>query len=214
MIRSVLAVSLVLAQRVLLAAPQSTIAAQQPQTVAAQQPQTVTAQQLQTVAAQQLQTVAAQQPQTVALLDYHAKVPASWASRTPSSTMRLAEYVAGAPGGAEVVVYFFGTSQGGTVDANLTRWKSQFSNPKGGAVEEKVTHDKSGVFPLTIAEYRGTYARGIGAGSAPEAARPNQILTAVVAETPKGTLFFQLFGPVAAVEAQRAAYLDFVRSMK
>lgn len=113
-----------------------------------------------------------------------------------------------------MVVYFFGTSQGGSVDANLTRWKSQFTNPNGGAVQEKISHEKSGAFTLTIAEYRGTYARGIGAGSAPEAERPNQILTAVVAETPKGTLFFQLFGPVAAVEAQRAAYLEFVRSMK
>ena len=155
-----------------------------------------------------------QQPQTVKLLEYQAKVPTAWTAKTPSSTMRLAEYVAGAPGGAEVVVYFFGASQGGTVDANLARWKGQFSNPNGGAVEEKITHEKSGVFPLTIAEYRGTYARGMGAGSAPAQALPNHILTAVVAETPKGTLFFQLFGPVAAVEAQRAAYLDFVRSMK
>ena len=155
-----------------------------------------------------------QQPQTVKLLEYQAKVPTGWTSKTPSSTMRLAEYVAGAPGGAEVVVYFFGTSQGGTVDANLARWKSQFSNPSGGAVQEKITHEKNAAFPLTIAEYRGTYARGMGAGSAPAQALPNHILTAVVAETPKGTLFFQLFGPVAAVEAQRAAYLDFVRSMK
>lgn len=154
------------------------------------------------------------QPQSVALLDYHAAVPAAWTFRKPSSTMRLAEYVAGAPGGAEIVVYYFGASQGGTVDANLERWKSQFSNPKGGAVEEKITHEKSGAFPLTIAEYRGTYARGIGPGSAPEAARPNNTLIAVVAETPKGTLFFQLFGPTEAVNAQRAAYLDFVRSMK
>ena len=190
MMRYLSTVSLLLAQPVLLAAPQFTIAAQQPQ------------------------TVAAQQPQTVALLDYHTKVPASWTSRAPASTMRLAEYVAGAPGGAEVIVYFFGMSQGGTIDANLTRWKGQFSNPNGGAVEEKITHEKSGAFPLTIAEYRGTYARGIGAGSAPEAARPNQILTAVVAETPKGALFFQLFGPAAAVDAQRDAYLNFVRNLK
>ena len=54
----------------------------------------------------------------------------------------------------------------------------------------------------------------MGAGSAPETARPNQTLTAVITETPKGTLFFQLFGPAAAVEAQRAAYLEFVRSIK
>ncbi len=155
-----------------------------------------------------------QQPQTVALLDYHATVPAAWTFRKPSSTMRLAEYVAGSAGGAEVVVYFFGPSQGGTVDANLARWKSQFSNPSGAPVDEKISHEKSGAFPLTIAEYHGTYARGTGAGSAPDEARPDHVLLAIVAETPKGTLFFQLFGPTAAVAAQRTAFLAFVHSLK
>lgn len=157
---------------------------------------------------------AATKPQTVALLDYHATVPATWTFRKPSSNMRLAEYVAGTAGGAEVVVYFFGPAQGGTVDANLTRWKSQFRNPSGGAVEEKISHEKSGTFPLTIAEYRGTYARGMGAGSSAADALPDHILTAVVAETPKGTLFFQMYGPSKAVQAERARYLEFVRSLK
>lgn len=156
---------------------------------------------------------------TVTLLGYTATIPNGWTPRTPSSSRRLAEFVAGTPNpgaglGAEVVVYFFGPGQGGSVDANLARWKSQFSNPDGGAVSERVTHDKAGSFPLTIAEYRGTYARGIGMGSAPEQARTNHVLVAVVAETPKGTLFFQLFGPAAAVEAQRAAYVAFVQGLK
>ena len=154
---------------------------------------------------------------TVSLLDYKTVLPAGWSSRAPSSSMRLAEFVAGAPTagavGAEVIVYFFGPGQGGPVDANLARWKGQFSNPAGGPVSEVVTHEKT-AFPLTVAEYRGTYARGVGMGSAPEAARPNHMLVAVVAETPKGAIFFQLFGPAAAVEAQRAAYLKFVRGLK
>ena len=128
--------------------------------------------------------------------------------------MRLADFVAGAPGGAEVVVYFFGPSQGGTVDANLERWKSQFSNPAGKPVEQKVSREKSGVFNLTIAEYHGTYARGIGAGSAQQDALPNHVLIAVIAETPKGTITFQMFGPTTATETQRTAYLDFIRSLK
>ncbi len=129
--------------------------------------------------------------------------------------MRLAEYVIPSPqGSAEVVVYFFGPSQGGTSDANLARWKSQFSNPDGGTVFERVSHDSTAIAKLTVAEYRGTYARGIGTGSAPDAARPNNTLLAVVAETPKGTLFFQLFGPHAAVDAARASYLTFVRGLK
>lgn len=148
-------------------------------------------------------------------LEYETTVPSNWTSRTPSSSLRLAEYATPTVEGgmAEVVVYYFGKGQGGSVDANLERWKSQFSNPSGSAVEEKVTHPIA-PFPTTIAEYRGTYARGVGDGSDANAARPNHMLIAVVAETPRGTLFFQCFGPVAAVEAQQAAYLQFALGLK
>ncbi len=149
-------------------------------------------------------------------LEYSATVPAAWTSRAPSSSMRLAEYVTPAVDGkgAEVIVYFFGKGQGGGPEANLARWKGQFSNPTGGAVVEKVSHEKSGDIAYTIAEYQGTYARAVGAGSSAEDARPNHTLIAVVAETPRGTLFFQCFGPVPAVEAARATYLSFVRGLK
>lgn len=171
------------------------------------------------VAAALVGTASAARAQSPAprLLEYQATVPAAWTTRAPSSSMRLAEYVVGpaaAGGNAEVVVYFFGSGQGGTADANLARWKSQFSNPAGGPVFEQVTHDSTSVAKLTVAEYRGTYARGIGMGSAPEAARPNNTLVAVVAETPRGMLFFQLFGPQAAVESARASYLAYVKSLR
>jgi hypothetical protein len=45
--------------------------------------------------------------------------------------MRAASYtVAAAPGDAapsECVVYFFGAGQGGSIEANFERWKSQFT---------------------------------------------------------------------------------------
>ncbi|MCC6244067.1 MAG: hypothetical protein IT353_14595 [Gemmatimonadaceae bacterium] len=152
------------------------------------------------------------QSTTATFLEYTTTVPAAWQSKSPSSSMRLAEYVA--PGSAEVVVYYFGKGQGGSPEANLERWQSQFSNPTGGPVDARVTRDTTGAYPMTIAEYRGTYARGIGTGSDESAARPNHTLIAIVAETPRGTLFFQCFGPNAAVEAQRAAYLKFVKALK
>jgi hypothetical protein len=131
--------------------------------------------------------------------------------------MRLAEFALpskDSAAGAEVIVYFFGQGQGGSVEANLARWKAQFSMPDGSAVPEAVTRDSAGAFPITFAEYRGTYARGIGAGSSPEAARPNQALIAGIAETPRGTLFIQLFGPADAVQAQRDAFTRFVKGLK
>jgi hypothetical protein len=161
--------------------------------------------------------VTAHAQKTATFLDYTTQIPTTWTSRPPASSMRLAEYTTPAPagtGGAEVIVYFFGKGQGGSPDANLARWKGQFSNPGGGPVQEKVSKDTAGDIPLTIAEYRGTYARAVGMGSAPEDARPNHMLIAVVAESPRGTIFFQCFGPTAAVESQRAAYLQFVKRLK
>jgi hypothetical protein len=159
------------------------------------------------------------QANTVSFLDYRTSVPADWTPRAAASTMRLAEYVVAplpsAPnaGGAEVIVYFFGKGQGGNVQANLTRWKAQFSTTDGSPVPETITRDSTGAFPITFAEYGGIYARGIGAGDAANA-KPGQTLLAGIAETPRGTLFIQLFGPTARVVAERATLMRFVRGLK
>lgn len=153
---------------------------------------------------------------TVTLLDYSAPVPASWVAVSTTSSMRLAQYTIPAGDGsvgAEVVVYFFGKGQGGNVDANLARWREQFSTPDGSPVYEKVARDSSGAFPVTVAEYRGTYARGIGAGDAANA-KTGQSLIAAIAETPRGTLFFQLFGATANAAAQRDALVQFVKALR
>jgi hypothetical protein len=154
---------------------------------------------------------------TVVLLDYHTTVPATWTSRAASSKMRLAEFVtppADGAAGAEVVVYFFGKGQGGSVESNIARWVSQFSSSNGSPVSPIVSRDSTAPFPITFAELRGTYARGVGAGSSPELARPGQTLLAGIAETPNGTLFIQLFGPAASVAAQHDAFVRFVTGLR
>src|SRR5262249_40895999 len=158
---------------------------------------------------------AAQAP-TVTLLGYTTTVPVGWTARTPSSSMRLAEYTIPAPDGsvgAEVIVYFFGKGQGGEVEPNLARWRAQFSTADGSKGPETITRDSSGAFPITIAEYTGTYARGIGAGDASQA-KPGQTLVAAIVETPRGTMFVQLFGASARVAAERAPLVKFVKGLK
>jgi hypothetical protein len=145
-------------------------------------------------------------------LDYKTTVPAGWTTRAPSSNMRLAEYTIPSVNG-EVVVYFFGKEQGGTVPANLARWKGQFSTPDGSPVPEVVTRDSSATFPITFVEYRGTYARGVGAGDASQA-KAGQMLFAGIAETPRGTLFVQMFGPMDGVATQREAFKTFLKSLR
>jgi hypothetical protein len=156
------------------------------------------------------------QGSSITLLDYRTTVPSGWVARAPSSTSRLAQFVLPGPdsaSGAEVVVFFFGKAQGGNVEANLARWRDQFSTPDGSPVPERVTRDSSGTVPITIAEFRGTYRRGIGAGAA-DSVRTGQALVAAIAETPRGTLFIQLFGAAPRVAREREAFVQFVKGLK
>ena len=152
------------------------------------------------------------QGSTITLLDYKATVPTTWVSKTPSSTSRLAQFIAPGPDSAEIVVFFFGASMGGNVDANLTRWRGQFTSGEAKPASERVTRDSTGKFPLTIAEYSGTYRRGVGMGSA-DSVRTGQTLIATIVETPRGAMFIQIFGPSARVAAERDTYLKFVKGI-
>ncbi len=156
------------------------------------------------------------QASPLTLLGYHTSAPADWVARPPASSSRLAQFVVPGPtlaDSSEVVVFFFGTAQGGNVDANLERWRSQFSTPDRSPVPEQVTRDSTGTFPITIAEFSGSYRRGIGAGSA-DSVRTGQTLVATIVETPRGTLFIQLFGPTGPVAREREAFLRFVKELK
>ena len=65
------------------------------------------------------------------------KAPPEWIVEKPSSAMRLAQYklpkVDGDSEDASLVLYFFGENQGGSVQANLERWVSQFEQPDGSS---------------------------------------------------------------------------------
>jgi hypothetical protein len=153
---------------------------------------------------------------TIELLGYHTTVPATWNRKTPSSSSRLAQFAvhgANPSDDAEVVAFFFGATQGPNVDDNLTRWREQFSNPDGSPVPETIARDSSGAFPLTIAEFHGTYRRGVGAGSA-DSVRTGQTLVATIVETPHGTLYIQFFGPSATVAMHRAEFVRVVKELK
>lgn len=153
--------------------------------------------------------------QTVSLLEYQASVPATWQSHPATSSMRLAEYIVPRTDGtrAEVIVYYFGQGQGGSADANIVRWTSQFTSADGGPVTPRVMTVEGTAFVTTVAELEGTYARGVGMGS-PAEAQDDQGLVAAVVETPRGNLFLQLFGDRAAVAEARQDFLDMVTSIR
>lgn len=147
---------------------------------------------------------------------WRAPLPANWQAQPPASTMRTAQYrVPGARGAAdgEVAVFFFGTGQGGAQEANIERWKSQFSQPDGRPVNPRISRYKVGALPVTVVELNGTYARGVGMGPQGDA-RPDQTLLVAMIETPEGRYTFQLYGPRATVAAHRKGFEALVRGFK
>lgn len=151
---------------------------------------------------------AAQAPKTgqFSALGYAAPVPAAWQSQPPSSQFRLAQYrVPGTVGDAEVVVFFFGKGQGGSVAANIERWSSQFTAADGKPVKAKTQVQTVNGLPVTTVELNGSYARGMGSGPQGDA-RPNQTLLVAVVEAPEGNLTMQLWGPRATVDSQRKGF--------
>src|SRR5215472_3769813 len=72
--------------------------------------------------------------------------PAGWKNEG-SRPMRAATYSVPAAAGdqdpAECVVYFFGAGQGGSIEANIERWKGQFlqdGHPANAQIGKKTIH--------------------------------------------------------------------------
>ena len=150
------------------------------------------------------------------LLRLTAPVPAGWVSQPPASSMRLAQFqVPGKSrqGDAEVIFFYFGQGQGGSIDANIARWQSQFTSPDGKPIKPIVQHLTASGLPLTTVELTGSYARGMGMGPA-GAPTPDQMLLVAILETPQGNLHIQMHGPRATVTANRGDFLATVRGIK
>jgi hypothetical protein len=147
-------------------------------------------------------------------------VPAGWVSKTPSSSMRLADFTLPRTGtdkeDATFTVYFFG-GQGGSVQANLDRWIGQMQQPDGRASKDaaKTTtlSSKAGL-KITLVDVPGTYVAEVTPGSAERLNKPGFRQIAAVVETPGGPHFVKLVGPAGTVAKWEASTRSFLQSLR
>jgi hypothetical protein len=131
--------------------------------------------------------------------------------------MRAATYgVPAAPGDhdpAECAVYFFGQGSGGSIQANLDRWKGQFQRA-GQPADAKI--DKRTVHGLTVTtiETSGDYS-GMGGPMAQQASvAHNYRLLGAIVEGPGGNIFVKFTGPAKTVEANRKQFDQLLASFQ
>jgi hypothetical protein len=144
--------------------------------------------------------------------------PNGWIAVTPSSSMRKAQYQVPKTEGdredAECVVYYFGTSGGGGIDANLDRWVSQFEQPNGGDSRSvlKVYDRRVAGMDVTEVELSGTYVAETAPGSGVHLNKPGFAMRGAIIESDHGAYYAKLVGPAATVANQAAAFRGLVDS--
>ncbi len=135
--------------------------------------------------------------------------PSGWTSKGATS-MRAATYPVG---DAECVVYFFGQNQGGTVEANMTRWNGQFTvngKPAPAKTAKKTIHGLN----VSLMDVTGTYAGMSGPMMAPDAPKADYRMLAAIVEGPGGNIFVKFTGPAKTIAANQQkfdALLDSIR---
>ena len=136
-------------------------------------------------------------------------------SRTPKSSMRAAEFGVEGDAQSELAVFYFGADQGGGVEANMSRWISQFKQADGS--EAKATRGERSTHGISVStvEATGTYNGGMAApGAPPPAAISEAMLLGAIAKGPQGSVFFKLVGPRASLEAARPAFDQLIASLE
>jgi len=133
-------------------------------------------------------------------------VPSAWSRVEHPSPLRIATYrvarASGDPADAELTI----TRAGGSLEANIRRWKAQFRQAPGATTGLRRQQTVNGIVVTTI-ELRGTYLGRSSSdepGAAAEPPRPDYAMVVVIAHLAGAPYFFKLVGPARTVDGARA----------
>ena len=120
--------------------------------------------------------------------------------------MRAATYTVAAAAGdhedAECVVYFFGKGQGGGVQANLDRWKGQFSQASAPKLGKRTIHG----LPVDTIDIAGSYAGMAGPMGGAATPKPGYRMLGAIVENAEGNIFLKFAGPAKTVAANQSKF--------
>jgi hypothetical protein len=142
--------------------------------------------------------------------------PAGWKTEA-AQPMRAATYsvapAAGDKAGGECGVYFFGAGQGGSVEANLDRWKGQFRTPDGKPAVAQVAKRTTGGLTITTIDVSGDYS-GMGGPLAAGRAVPGYRLLGAIVEGRGGNVFVKFTGPAKTIAANAPKFQQLLTSFQ
>jgi hypothetical protein len=154
--------------------------------------------------------------QSVAGLRWTA--PPGWKAEAGARPMRAATYnippVAGDHETAECVIYFFGQGQGGSVEANIERWKSQFRAPGGKPAEAKIAKRAVHGLPVTTIDASGEYSGAGGPLAQSTTLKPSYRLLGAIVENSGGNIFIKFTGEARTMTANQQKFEQLLASFE
>jgi len=148
------------------------------------------------------------------------KVPEGWVTEKASSSMRVAQYklpkTEGDKDDGSLVLYYFGSNQGGSAQANIDRWIGQMQQPDGSSSKDKAKTESVTINGLrvTTVDVTGVYTAEMAPGSGSFHNDDNYRLRAAVVETPKGNYYVKLAGPAKTIAKWDQGYNDYLKSFE
>jgi hypothetical protein len=145
-------------------------------------------------------------------------IPQGWATGAAKS-MRLDTYIIAAVGddidSAECAVFYFGSTSGGTIEANLTRWAGQFEQPDGSNSMDgaKIGSLTVSGLNITTIDLTGDYLVS-GAMMQVTGKKIGYRLLGAIVEGPEGSVFFKLTGPENTVKSAKSGFDGLLQSIK
>ena len=153
--------------------------------------------------------------ETVAGLKWTA--PAGWKSEG-ARPMRAATYnvppASGDQDSAECAVYFFGNGQGGSVQANLDRWKDQVRGPGGKPAEAKILKRTVHGLAVTTIDSSGEYSGMGGPMSSQATVKTGYRLIGAIVEGPSGNVFIKFAGPAKTIAQNQPKFEQLLGSFE
>jgi hypothetical protein len=116
--------------------------------------------------------------------------------------------------GAECVINYFGPGQGGSIDDNIERWKTQIRGGAGQPAAATVAKRTVRGLAITTIDSSGAYSGMGGPMAASPRLVPGYRLLGAIVEGPGGNVFVKLTGPAKTIAANRQKFEQLLASFE
>lgn len=157
---------------------------------------------------------AEEKTESVAVSEFTFEFGKPWIRQQAASSMRAAQLLYEQEDESlediELVLFYFGESNGGGTQANIDRWVGQFE----GEPEKKIEAKKYGDREVTYLEAKGTFLESMGGGpfSGPKTPKAGYMMLAAILPSDRGWVFLKTTGPEKSVAAMKEAFYAFAES--